>query len=105
MKIKIVKNFILKIPYYLSIILQLHSKSPTKEIKRNWEIFALSGLVTVLLTVFSGAKILFIPSLKIDFINNNGVWIFFIFTLIFCMVFFDMKKCNEISKKERHNKL
>jgi putative copper export protein len=103
MKIKIIKNFILRIPYYLSIILQLHSKSPNKEIKRNWEIFALSGLVVVFLTVFSGAKIWFIPTLKIDLINNYGVFIFFIYTIIFCIVFFDNKKCKEITEHEKHS--
>jgi hypothetical protein len=101
MIINVIKNFILKIPHYLNIALHLHSKAPNNEIKKIWEILAVGGLPFTLLTLFSGVKILwFIPVLKIDFINDNGVWIFFIFIIVYCVVFFDYKKCKDITAKE-----
>ena len=96
-----IRNFILKIPHYIGIALKLHSKSPTKEIKKLWKIIAISGLFVVFLTLFSGVKIFgFIPSLKIDFINNNGGFIFFIFIVVFVIVFFDYEECKNITSKQ-----
>lgn len=102
----IVKNFIYKIPHYINIALHMHSLAPTYEIKRIWEIIVIGGLPYTLITLFSGVKILwFIPPLKIDFINDYGVWIFFSIIIIFCIVFFDNKKCKEISDKQlKHSK-
>lgn len=97
---KTLMNFILKIPHYLGIALRLHSESPNNEIKKNWEIFVLGGLSVVLLTVFSGVTIFnFIPTLKIDYINDYGGFIFFIFVVLFSIIFFDSKRCMEITKK------
>ena len=91
-----------KLKKYLLIMLQLHSKAPTKEIKRNWLIFAIGGVPVVLLTLFCGEKIFFFFSLpKIYYINNYGSWIFFIFIIIYIFIFFDYKKCSEITALER----
>jgi hypothetical protein len=102
-----IKKFILNIPYYLFVALQLHSKAPNREIKKIWEIFMLGGLPVVLLTLFCGEKIFIFFSLpKIDYINNYGSWIFWVFVVVFCAVFFNYEKSNEISKNihEKYNK-
>ena len=72
-----------------------------KEIKKLWEIFGIGGLIVVLLTLFSGVKILFFPTIKINFINDYGGFIFFIFILIFTVLFFDNKKSKEITGNEQ----
>ena len=95
-----IKYYILKIPHYVSIALQLHSKAPTKEIKNIWKILVFGGFPVVILTLFSGIKIWFIPTLKIDVINDNGSFIFFGFIVLYCIVFFDYKKCKEITKNQ-----
>jgi hypothetical protein len=93
-----IKYHFLKIPHYIFIALQLHSKSPNKEIKKIWEIFVYGGVPVVLLTLFSGEKIFIFGSLpKIEYINNYGSWVFFIFVIIYCVVFFNYDKCKEIT--------
>jgi hypothetical protein len=102
-----IKKFILKIPYYVSIMLQLHSKAPTKEIKRLIEVFTLGLAFVTPLTLLSGQKIFFIIQLpKIEYIDNYGSFMFFIFCVVYVFVFFDVKKCKEITAKnnQKHEK-
>ena len=96
-----------KIKEYILIMVQLHSKAPTEEIKKNWRIFALGGLPVVLLTLFCGEKIFIYFQLpKIDFLNNYGGFIFFGFVVVYVIVFFNYKKCREITDKnyQKHGK-
>jgi hypothetical protein len=97
---------ILRFFYYINIALHLHSKAPTEEIKRIWEIIGLGGTPILILTIFSGVKIIwFIPSFKIDFINDYGGFIFFTYVIILMVIFFDNKKCKEITKEQsKHGK-
>ena len=104
MKFNIIKDFIFKIPHYLNIALKLHSNTPNKEIKKIWEIIAISGFPVVLLTLFSGEKILWvIPTLKIDLINVYGAWIFLVFVLVFSIICFDNKRAKEITLEYKNN--
>jgi hypothetical protein len=95
-------KMIKKMFHYLGIILRMHSLAPTKEIKKIWKIIAISGLFIVSLTLFCGEKIFWFLKLpKIDILNTYGSWIFFIFILVFIIVFFDYKKCSEITAKNK----
>jgi amino acid transporter len=99
-----IKYYILRVPHFIAIALMLHSKAPNKEIKKLWEVMVIGGLPVTFLTLFCGEKILWFLRLpKIDFINNNGGFIFFIFVIVYIIVFFDYKKCGEITTKEQQN--
>lgn len=96
-----IKKCFSKILFYIKIIICLHSNSPTKEIKRNWEIFVIGGLPVVFLVLFSGEKILgFIQLPNLVFINSYGAWLFFGFVFIYVIVFFDYQKCKDITAKK-----
>jgi hypothetical protein len=96
-----IKYNISRIPHYVSIAFQLHSKAPTKEIKNNWRILVIGGMPVTLLTLLCGERILwFFKMPKIDIINSYGTWIFFIFIVSYCIVFFDYKKCKEITDNQ-----
>lgn len=89
-----IKNVLFGLKKLMLIFLQLHSKAPTKEIKRNWEIFGISGIIVLFLTVLSGTEIF---NIKISFpfseiLNINGGFIFFTFVVLFCIVFFKRPK-------------
>jgi hypothetical protein len=91
------KNRIIR---YLFIAVQLHSLAPNKEIKKLIEILTLCMLPITVLELMSGDKILgFIPTLKVQFIQDNGVFLLFGFIIIFCIIFFDVKKLKEITLK------
>lgn len=101
---------LIKIKRLILIAFQLHSKAPTKEIKRLWEIVAICLTPITLLELFSGDKIFFglIPTIKSEFVYWNGGFLFCIFVTFFIIVFFDIKKCKEITikiqdiEKKRH---
>lgn len=93
------KKYLKQTQKYLLIMIQLHSKSPTKEIKQIWEIFALGGTVILLLTFLSGTPFIFGISFKFPFsilIDNYGGFIFFAFIIIFCILFIDTKKLKSL---------
>jgi hypothetical protein len=101
------KNRIIR---YVFMALQLHSLAPTEEIKKLIELLALCMLPITVLELMSGDKILgFIPTLKVQFIQDNGIWLFLGFVIIFCIVFFNKKKLREITleiqDKEKRDKL
>lgn len=89
---------------YIYLATHLHSSAPTKEIKRLWEIVALCLLPVTILELFSGDKILgFIQTPKVQFVQDYGAFIFFIFVIVFIIVFFDIKKCKEITLKIKNS--
>ena len=76
-------------------MLQLHSKAPTKEIKRFWEIFALTGIFTIILNLVSGVPFIFgikIPFPNSEILNYYGSFIFIVFIIVFCIMFMNTKK-------------
>jgi hypothetical protein len=96
-----IKKYLFLIPHYISIMLQLHSNSPNEEIKNNWKILAIGGIPVVFLTLFLGEKIFGIFQLpEIEFINIYGGWIFLSFLIVYSIIFFDYKKCLEITAKQ-----
>jgi hypothetical protein len=88
------KKLIKKMLYLISLILQLHSKAPTTEIKKNWEIFALGVTFILFMNFFSGAGILGIQIIFpfSEIINYYGGFIFIMFIIVFGILFIDLKK-------------
>ena len=96
-----IKKMIKKIPFFISTILQLHSKAPTTEIKRNWELLAICGTFLVFMNVLTGTPFIF--GIKIifpfsTFINDIGVWLLFLFVLLMCIFGIDIKHTQNVSK-------
>ena len=84
---------------YIDIMLHLHSKSPTKEIKRFWKIFAFSGTFIIILNLVSGVPFVFdikIPFPNSEILNYYGSFIFVVFIIIFCVIFMNTKKLLKI---------
>ena len=85
--------------HYIDIMLHLHSKAPTKEIKLFWEIFALTGIFIIILNLVSGVPFVFdikIPFPNSEIINNYSTFIFIGFVIMFCIVFIDKEKLFKI---------
>lgn len=95
-------KFTERIKWIILTSLQLHSKAPTKEIKRNWEIFAIGTTFIFFMNLLCGMPIFL--SFKIEFpfsevLNQYGSFIFWFFVIIFMIVFLKVdikaKKCEK----------
>jgi Mg2+ and Co2+ transporter CorA len=79
----------------IKIMLQLHSKAPTKEIKKNWELFTIFGIFVLIMNLITGTSFIFnikIPIPYNEFLNSIGGYIFLVFVIVLCITQFRNKK-------------
>jgi hypothetical protein len=98
-----IKFIILKIQWVVLTSLQLHSKSPTKKIKKNWEIFAIGVMFIFFMNLFCGMPVFLTFKIEFPFsniLNQYGSFIFWFFTILFMIAFL---KVNKKTKKHKND--
>ena len=96
-------KFTERIKWIITTSLQLHSKAPTKEIKRNWELFAIGTTFIFFMNLFCGIPIFLTFKIEFPFsevLNQYGSFVFWFFVILIMIVFL---KINKKAKKHKND--